>query len=138
MSEVSNKSCHLHVYCSVPQLFFSSRHTLHQKKFGCTSKTRKFLWSTSKKSSFILNKLKLAMCVQSNCANYHLQTTNTRLMHTGLAVFINIGSKISIVMGKNLASHLVARHTGWETLIYRCQFHQRFMLSFYARRSQKY
>ncbi len=50
------------------------------------------------------------MCVQSNCANYHLQTTNTRLFHTGLAVFLNIGSTLVKVIGKNLTAHLVGDH----------------------------
>jgi len=62
--------------------FLSSRHTLHQKKCGGTPKTSKTLQITSKNSCLTLNKPKLAMCIQSICANYHPQ-------------ILNIGSKIS-------------------------------------------
>ncbi len=75
-------------------LFELTAHTLHQKKFGGTPKNSK-IKKTSKNSCFTLNKLKLSICVQSNCANNHLQTTKIQLMHTGLTVFLNIGSKIS-------------------------------------------
>ncbi len=102
----------------------SSRHTLHQKKFGGTQKIVK-LKKTSKNSCFALNKLKLAICVQSNCANYHLQTTKIQLMHTGLTVYLNIGSKISKsnrekfgTLCRSSRHTSVPRHTGWETLIY--------------------
>jgi hypothetical protein len=35
------------------------------------------------------------MCEQSNCTNYHPKTTNIQLIHTGLTLFLNIGSKMS-------------------------------------------
>jgi len=81
--------------------FLSLQHTLHQKKFGGTPKTSKIIKITSKNSCFTLNKLKLA----------NLQTTKTLLMHTGLTVFLNIGSKIrKKILVKNLVAHFLGAY----------------------------
>jgi hypothetical protein len=95
--------------------FLSSRHTLHQKRFGGTPKNSKIKKKkTSKSSCFALNKLKLAIGVQSNCPNYHLQTTKSQLMHTGFTGFLNIGSKISKSNREKFGGTLCSssRHTG--------------------------
>ena len=85
-------------------------HFASKKVWRDTKKIVK-LKKTSKNSCFTLNKLKLAICVQSNCANYHLQTTKIQLMHTGLGLYFSIlVRKLVKAIGKNLAAHFVGAH----------------------------
>jgi len=75
------------------------------------TKNSKILKITSKNSCFTLNKLKLAKSVQSNYASP--SSNKIKLMHTGLTVFLNIGSKISKSNRKKFGGTLC--RSSWHT-----------------------